>query len=258
MRLSRVFNGPKIKVCCDSLVFFCLLASLVITAGASLYFWLTLPEQKNFSECFITNMHKVFVCKDNDTYTPLSEISEAVVQAIVISEDASFFTHKGLDWDEIEKSFHTNISEGRFKRGASTISQQLVKNIYLSGEKTILRKLHEIYLTINLEKTHSKEVILEKYLNMIEFGPSIYGIKNASQYYFAKLPEDINYLEAVYLAFLLPSPKKYHRYFAERELTPFAEKSLHTLLGKLHKYKRIDETEYNDYLARLSQFPWRD
>jgi monofunctional biosynthetic peptidoglycan transglycosylase len=171
---------------------------------------------------------------------------------VIISEDAGFYGHHGFDYDEIRNSFKENIAKGAFARGGSTISQQLSKNLFLSKDKSIIRKLKEFIITQRIEQTYKKNVILEKYLNVIELGPHVYGVKDGAQYYFQKTPAAVTPLEGAFLAFLLPNPEKYGVSFKKKELTPFARARLKDILYKMNYYKKITNDEYQQSLDQLA------
>jgi monofunctional glycosyltransferase len=136
-------------------------------------------------------------------------IPQDAVDAVVVAEDGTFWWHDGFDWFEFKESIEKNFEEGRAARGASTITQQLVKNLYLSSSKNPLRKLKEWILTWYMEQQLNKSRILEIYLNVIEWGDGIYGIDAASQYYFDKSASDLNRDECTRLAAIIPSPRKH-------------------------------------------------
>ena len=138
-----------------------------------------------------------------------SEISPYVKTAFVDTEDRHFFSHHGFDGKRILKAIYINASTHSFKEGASTISQQLIKNTHLTHEKTLSRKLKELKLTYQLEKKYSKEQILEKYLNSIYFGHSCFGIDTAANFYFKKSPVQLDLADAAILAGLVKSPNNY-------------------------------------------------
>lgn len=145
----------------------------------------------------------------NPDYTPLNQISPDLRNALLTSEDYNFFTHKGFNEKAFRVSIATNFKEKSFKRGASTVSMQLVKNAFLSRNKTLSRKIEEILIVWLIENEHivSKERMYEVYLNIIEWGRNIYGIGEAARYYFAKSPADLNLGESIFLAFVVPRPK---------------------------------------------------
>lgn len=145
----------------------------------------------------------------NKKYVQLSSLPEYVKDAFISIEDKTFYSHKGINHKRIVKAIYSNLKSFSYKEGASTISQQLIKNTHLSGEKTINRKLKEISLTKKLEKNFSKDEILEFYLNIIYFGNNTYGIEEASNYYFSKESKDLSLPETALLAGLIKSPSKY-------------------------------------------------
>jgi monofunctional biosynthetic peptidoglycan transglycosylase len=140
-------------------------------------------------------------------WTPLSEISYFLKQAVVQAEDAAFYHHNGLSLSSLERALRVNLSEGRFAWGGSTISMQLSRNLYLYPDKTIIRKLQEILLALKIERALTKDRILEIYLNVAEWRPDVFGITAASQYIFKKLPSELSPLDAAFLASILPSPR---------------------------------------------------
>ena len=155
------------------------------------------------------NNNDIFLNNQNN-YVKLSDISDNVKNAIVSIEDKNFYSHNGFDLLRIFKAILINITSGKIKQGASTISQQYVKNLYLSFDKTWKRKIEEAYLTIELETHYTKEEILEGYLNTIDFGAGNYGIKEASNYYFNKEPKDLTLEEATLIVGIPKSPNYYN------------------------------------------------
>src|SRR5690554_2185057 len=185
----------------------------------------------------------------------LSEISTYGKWAIVLSEDWAFYQHKGIDLEQLKIALTESITLGKV-RGASTISQQMVKNLYLDHSRSLFRKFKELIITYKVEKTLSKQRILEIYLNSIEFGPGVWGIRNASYHYFNKHPSRINPREASFLAMMLPSPKRYYESFRKKKLTPFAEKRVNITLEKLKMGKIISEDEL--YLNKVIKMSWEN
>ena len=151
----------------------------------------------------------IVVGPENPDYTPLSQISPDLRNALLTSEDYNFFTHKGFNEKAFRVSIATNFKEKSFKRGASTISMQLVKNAFLNRNKTLSRKVEEILIVWLIENQHivPKERMYEVYLNIIEWGRNVYGIGEAARYYFAKSPADLSLGESIFLAFVVPRPK---------------------------------------------------
>ncbi len=218
----------------------------------------SLPTVAPLGGCLTTKMSKYWLCEKSDNYIPLRDVSKYIIDAIVLSEDSSFFDHQGFDWYEIQKSLQKNMTSLKYARGASTITQQLAKNVFLTPEKSMLRKLREAYLTIELEKRFSKTLILEKYLNVIEFGPQVYGVKAAANYYFAKLPIDVGLVEAAFLAFVLPNPKEYQKSFEKKDLTDFARKRLRQIIQTMFRFGRISTEERDAAASFLGVVGWID
>ncbi len=159
--------------------------------------------------------------KIRQIWTPLSQISPYLVKAVLISEDDKFWKHEGFDFEAMEKAVEKDIRVKKFKFGASTISQQLAKNLYLTPSKNPLRKVKEAILTWRMEKRLTKRRILEIYLNVAEWGEGIFGIEAASRAYYGKSASALGPEEAARLAAVLPNPRKYNplgtaRYVANR------------------------------------------
>jgi membrane peptidoglycan carboxypeptidase len=129
--------------------------------------------------------------------------------AVLTTEDGAFPKHHGYNHAAIRASIIANLKARRFVRGASTITMQLAKNLFLSRDKTLSRKLEEVVLTDYLEQTFSKDELMELYLNVIEFGPAVYGITSAAEYYFARTPAELDLAECLFLSSLLPAPLRY-------------------------------------------------
>jgi monofunctional biosynthetic peptidoglycan transglycosylase len=144
------------------------------------------------------------------SWAPLSRVSRHLVHAVLSAEDQRFFGHEGVDWEAIRKSAETNWERGRLARGGSTITQQLAKNLFFSTKKTVLRKLEEFLVARWLEEDLSKRRILELYLNVVEFGPGVWGVGSAARRYLGKAAADLDDDEAAWLAAALPSPARWH------------------------------------------------
>lgn len=176
-------------------------------------------------------------------YTPLSQISLRAQWAVLVSEDWAFYQHKGYDDKQIKDAIGQSIEAGKLKRGASTITQQVVRNIYLTKRKTITRKVRELWMATKIEKTLGKKKILELYFNIAEWGEGIYGINRAARTYFNKSPAELTAKEGAFLAMLLPSPKKYAISFRQKALTPYARKTIRSILGKMVQAKILTPEE---------------
>lgn len=156
------------------------------------------------------------------SFVPLDQIPEALVKAVIFAEDGTFFNHHGVDWQSIYNGFLEIRRRGKIVHGGSTITMQLAKNMFLYPKKTFLRKIVEIITAKRLEKTLTKHRILELYLNLIEWGPGIYGAQNAAQYYFNKNVQDLDETESSLLAAIIMSPRwynpeKFNPFFARRQ-----------------------------------------
>ena len=177
----------------------------------------------------------VLVGAGNPYFTPLEEISPYLQKAVLTFEDPQFYNHSGFSTDAFKQSIAKNIKTKKFTRGASTISMQLVKNVFLTREKTLSRKLEEILLVYLLENNRlvPKARMLEVYLNVIEWGPNVYGIGESAQFYFEKTPRELTLNESLFLASIVPSPKKFMWLFdKEGNQKPYA-------VSKQKMYKNI-------------------
>ena len=143
-------------------------------------------------------------------WVPYDSISPHLKRAVLVAEDIGFFSHGGFESSEIKQAIRDALSGERALRGASTITQQLAKNLWLSPRRSLLRKLKEAALTYHLEQQLSKKRILELYLNVVEFGPGVYGAEAAARYYFGKAARDLNPEEAAQLAAGLPRPSRWN------------------------------------------------
>jgi len=191
-------------------------------------------------------------------WVPLEKISKRIQGAIISSEDGKFYEHPGYDLeqltDAIDKTVKTRNKKKKKVRGASTITQQLVKNLFLSSDRTLFRKGQEMVMALAIEKHANKKKILETYLNVIEYGKGVYGIGAATKYYFNKRPDQVTAREAAFLAMLLPSPVKYAKSFHMKSLTPFAQRIVDSVLLKMRQGGYIGEQEYAEQLN--SHFTW--
>lgn len=198
-----------------------------------------------------------------EDWVPLKDISKRLQGAIISSEDGKFYHHPGYDVEELTDAIDKGLvnNKGPVKRkkknklrGASTITQQLVKNLYFQSDRSFWRKTKEMALTLWIEDHVDKEKILETYLNVIEYGDGIYGIKQAAKHYFKKAPKNLTARESAFIAMLLPSPKRYAVSFKKRILTPFAQKSIHSILFKMLQGGYIGPQEYTNNLS--TPFSW--
>ncbi|HEX9615181.1 MAG TPA: monofunctional biosynthetic peptidoglycan transglycosylase, partial [Bacteroidota bacterium] len=142
-------------------------------------------------------------------WVSLRDVPKHVIDAVIVAEDGTFWRHGGFDWFEVKESLERNISTRRVARGGSTITQQLVKNLYLSPSKNPLRKVREWVLTGYMESVLSKPRILELYVNVIELGNGVYGIQAASRKYFGKDVSELTRYEAAQIASIIPNPRRH-------------------------------------------------
>lgn len=174
-------------------------------------------------------------------WTPISSIPDHVVQAVIIAEDDTFFKHRGVNFRATWDAFIHDVKKGRFARGGSTITQQMIKNVLLSREKTISRKIREIILARRAEDILTKHQILEIYMNVVEWGDGVYGVEAASRYYFEKHAAELRLEEAALLAGMLPNPRHYNPF----KRMDKARKRQSRVLFNMFQAKLIDKGEYD-------------
>lgn len=167
--------------------------------------------------------------KITQRWVPLSRVSPLLVKAVLIGEDDKFYHHEGFDYEALEQAFEKNLKEGRFAAGASTISQQLTKNLFLSPEKSLTRKAKEAILTWRMEQALSKRRILELYVNVAEWGDGIFGVEAASRHYFHKSASQLTSMEAARLAAVLPNPIRFSAVGNQRYVT-FRANLIHSIM----------------------------
>jgi len=163
------------------------------------------------------------------SWVSYERISGHLKRAVVAAEDARFLDHEGFDWDAIQKAMQKNEQRGRLVAGASTISQQLAKNLFLSGSRSWLRKGQEAAITWMMERTLSKRRILELYLNLAEWGEGVFGAEAAARHHFGVPAAALTPEQAAFLAAILPSPRRYDR---GRE-TPYIAGRIATISGRM-------------------------
>jgi len=167
-------------------------------------------------------------------WVPYGQISVNLKRAVIAAEDQRFLDHEGFDVEAIEKAYERNARRGRISRGASTISQQLAKNLFLSPRRTYWRKVEEAVITMMVEHLLSKRRILELYLNVIEWGDGIYGAEAAAEHYFGEAAANLEPEDAAHLAVMIPSP----RFYARNPSTPYLEERAEIILGQMD-YVRV-------------------
>ena len=191
-----------------------------------------------------SGVHRIDVAPSSPDFIPLGEVPPLFLRALLIAEDAGFYGHPGIDLREMPAALLTNWERGGAARGASTITQQLAKNLFLSHEKHLGRKLQELWLTLLLEAALSKGRILEIYLNVIEWGPGFYGLKPAARTYFGLEPAQLSPAQMAFLVSIIPGPLKYQSSFAHGTPGPGLRKLVNNLLAKLRSVDALSEEEY--------------
>jgi hypothetical protein len=178
-------------------------------------------------------------------WVAFDRISPWMKSVVTATEDGRFFRHDGFSPFAIKESIITNLQKGGFHRGASTISQQLVKNLFLTREKTVSRKVQEFFITWQMERVFTKPEIMALYFNVIEFGPGIYGIAGASEHYFGKHPSELTLLDSLFLCSLIPNPKKYYYQFQRGGVTENWEKRLEFFARSMVNRNKLSQAEYD-------------
>jgi hypothetical protein len=192
---------------------------------------------------------RIDVSPSSPDFIPLAEVPPLFLRALLIAEDAGFYGHPGIDLREVPAALITDWSRGGAARGASTITQQLAKNLFLSHEKQLGRKLQELSLTFLMEAALSKQRILEIYVNVIEWGPDLYGLRPAARVYFSREPAELTPARMAFLISIIPGPLKYQSSFARGTPGPGLRKLVDNLLAKLRSVDALTEEEYQKALA---------
>ena len=219
--------------------------------GMGIHLWFTLPEVEVWQKQnpqqtafmryrLIQSQMRGHRLRLRFRWVSLTYIPRHFQRAVILAEDASFWVHRGFDWHEVKAAMRENWKRGRVVRGGSTITQQLAKNLYLSPERSIYRKIKEMVITYRLERSLSKSRILELYLNIIELGPGIFGVGAASQYYFGIPPSRMSFTQAVLLAATIPAPLRNNPRRPTRTLYWRAN----LILNRLRFYGDIPDSTY--------------
>ncbi len=187
-------------------------------------------------------------------FIAIADVPPLFLKALLIAEDAGFYGHPGIDLTELPKAIAANIARGGAVRGASTITQQLAKNLFLSREKSLQRKLRELSYAFLLESTLGKQRILEIYLNVIEWGPGLYGLRPAARHYFDKEPPSLSPREIAFLVSMIPGPLKYQASIQGGEVRRGFDTLVNNLLVKLRSVDAISEEEYQAALSETLTF----
>jgi len=233
-----------------------LLIAVLIPAAMIAYILLTLPDVSGLktdaplTTAFMNYRQDEALRREEDysirtEWADLNRIPELLKEAVRITEDASFYWHSGVDFEELKESLKRDLREGRFARGGSTITQQLAKNIYLSPRKNPLRKLREYFIARRLEKVLSKDRIFALYLNLIELGPGLFGVQAASRHYFSKDVADLSLEEIVRLTAVIPRPVTTD----PRGSGTWLNWRCRYILEKLKLYKKIGEDDFQSLIG---------
>jgi hypothetical protein len=180
---------------------------------------------------------------ESSDFVPLADVSQYLLKSLMTTEDSSFYRHRGFITREFRTALVKNLEAGYFKYGASSITMQLVKNVMLSRDKTLARKFQELFLTWYIETKLEKDRLFEIYVNAIEYGPGLYGIKPASLQYFGKLPRDLLPAEAAFFSSILPAPKVRFKQFCKDKLTMWTVNKINRILHLMHKRGRLTDEE---------------
>ena len=192
---------------------------------------------------------RIDVSPSSPDFIALQDVPPLFVRTLLLAEDAGFYGHRGIDLRELPTALLTNLSRGEAARGASTITQQLAKNLFLSRDKEVGRKLQELAITFLLESALGKDRILEIYLNIIEWGPNLRGLRPAAHHYFNCEPQALTPAQMAFLVSIIPGPIKYQRSLAHGTPSPGLRVLIDNLLAKLRSVDAIGEEEYQRALS---------
>jgi len=255
-KMINLFNKPyhffnKLFIISGVISWVFLIILIVFLFG----FFQSIPDFKNMSYSDLVSAGEQYINNYLDDksvqheWIAMRDINRELLYTIVMAEDGNFFDHKGINYDMMINALGENIKQKKLVFGASTISQQVVKNLYMGDSKRLIRKLKEIVATRRMEKYFSKNEILELYLNAAEFGPDIFGVLAASEYYFSKKPIEINAAEAAFMALMLPSPRRYHfSIYQNKYISAQHEKKRRRILRDMVYKEYISPRQYNEYL----------
>lgn len=253
---NRKIRKPGRSCLFKIIMFFIVLFSIAIVffGGLIFYYVITVPDLEELSPSPVAETSKVYAvdgslltefhATENREIVPFSRMSENIKNAVVAVEDRRFYTHEGVDYKRILGALLADIKAGGYAQGASTITQQYVKNTYFSHEKTVKRKVSEAMIAVQLERHYTKDKILEMYLNTVYFGSGSYGVEKAAQTYFGKSAEDLTVSEGALLAGLLQYPEAY---------SPFndiekARNRRNVVLGLMKEQGFISSSQYDQAL----------
>jgi len=220
------------------LIFWLVGVPLLLVLLLQAYFFLQIAWWVNFnpsSTSFMRHQLSVLQEKNPDAklqhqWVPYNRISNNLKRAVIASEDDSFVDHEGVDWEAMQKAYEKNQKKGKVVSGGSTITQQLAKNLFLSGERSYLRKGQELIITYMLELCMSKERILEIYLNSVEWGVGVFGAEAASQHYYHVSASALSVAQAARLAVMLPKP----RYFDKNQGSGYLQRRTEIIVKRMN------------------------
>lgn len=231
---------------------------LLVLVIAGFYFYLGLPDVSDLktknprSTALMVQRYREAKKTDaafriRQQWIEFGAIPKLLRETVRVTEDASFYQHKGIDFAELKAAIKKNWQKRGYARGASTITQQLAKNLYLTTEKSIIRKIKESLIAFRLEKNLSKDRIFEIYLNVIEWGPGTFGVKTASEYYFHKTVSQLTLEEMVRLVAVIPQPLKIN----PTENSDYLKWKARWILDALRRYAYIDDSQYQATFNRF-------
>ena len=231
---------------------------VLILVVAGFYFYLSLPDVSGLknknprSTALMVQRYREAKQTDQkfrirQQWIDFEAIPKLFRETVRITEDAGFYQHKGVDFAELKEALKKNWKKGEYVRGDSTITQQLAKTLYLSTDKSIIRKIKELLIAMSLERHLSKDRIFTIYLNVIEWGPGIFGVPAASQYYFHKTVDQLNLEEMVRLVAVIPQPLKIN----PTENDDWLKWKARWILDALRRYAYIDQTQYQTTYDRF-------
>ncbi len=202
---------------------------------AQIWWWETHPPQ---STAFMSDRLSAMQEQNPDAtlkhkWVPYERISSSLKRAVMVAEDSAFTQHEGFDWDGIEAAWKKNIKKGRIVAGGSTISQQLAKNLFLSGSRSPLRKGEEAIITLMIEQRLDKRRIFEIYLNVIEWGDGVFGAEAAARHYFGVSANNLSPQQAAKLAAMIPNP----RYYDKHRSTRYLNRRTATISKRMHQVR---------------------
>ncbi|MBN2363146.1 transglycosylase domain-containing protein [candidate division WOR-3 bacterium] len=214
-------------------------------------------DMDTFSRPFVATVRigsskgeKIALGIHNPNFVPIENLPQSLIGAVLVCEDGSFFSHRGFSLFHIRRAMRENLSAGRYISGGSTITMQLARNLFLSDERSLSRKLEEAVLTWQLEKHLSKKRILEIYLNIIEFGPGIRGVQEASKEYFGTDASNLDPLQSAYFASIIPNPRRYYQIQFERgSISPYWHQKLVRIMELELARNYIDSTAFDSFSA---------